>query len=104
MGWKTFLLICAAFAILLVAVRAEQRAEPKSYQWAMQMVEYCEELADSFERLESYHKSVAKQCRQARQKRLAELHERLADEHDRVADRLNELQEAYERLAKELRR
>jgi chaperonin cofactor prefoldin len=68
------------------------------------MAEYCEDLADSFERLESQFKALAKQYRQAKQRRLAEICEQLADEHDRVADRLNELQKAYEKLEKELKR
>ncbi|MCS7186355.1 MAG: hypothetical protein N3B10_03915 [Armatimonadetes bacterium] len=104
MRWGAFLLVCAGFAILLVGVRAEQRAETQSYRWARQMMEYCEDLADSFERLESYHKALAKQFQQSKRRRLAELHEKLADEHDRVADRLNELERAYEQLVKELRR
>lgn len=103
MRWGVFFLVCVSFIALLVGVRAEQKRETQSHQWAKQMAEYCEDLADSFERLESYHKASAKQYRRAKQRRLAELHERLASEHDQVADRLNELQKAYEQLAKELR-
>lgn len=104
MRWGAFFLACAGFVVLLVGVRAQQKVQPQSYNWARQMAEYCESLADSFERLESHHKALAKQCRQAKQRKLAELHERLASEHDRIADRLNELQKAYEQLAKELKR
>jgi predicted nuclease with TOPRIM domain len=67
------------------------------------MVNYCEDLADSFKRLESQFEALAKQYRQAKRQRLAEICEQLADEHDRVADRLNELRKAYEKLEKALR-
>jgi chaperonin cofactor prefoldin len=67
------------------------------------MVNYCEDLADSFKRLERRFKALAKQYRQAKRQRLAEICEQLADEHDRVADRLNELRKAYEKLEKALR-
>ncbi len=97
-------LVCVGFVTLLVGVRAEQRGGTQPLMWARQMAEYCENLADSFERLESHHKVLAKQYRQANQRRLAELHGKLASEHDQVADSLNELRKAYEQLAKELRR
>jgi len=96
--------VCVGLTLIWVAVKAEQGLTPPSYKWASQMAEYCEDLADSFERLESHFKALAKQYRQTKQKRLAEICEQLADEHDRVADRLNELQKAYEKLEKGLRR
>jgi len=66
MRWGALLLACVGFSTLLVGIRAEQKMPPQSRQWARQMAEYCEDLASSFERLESYHRTLAKQCRQAR--------------------------------------
>ncbi|MEZ8221571.1 hypothetical protein GG496_001741 [Candidatus Fervidibacteria bacterium JGI MDM2 JNZ-1-D12] len=102
--WGVLFLVCASFVALLVEVRGEQNRGIHPFQWARQMAEYCEDLADSFERLESHNKALAKQYRQANQRRLVELHGKLASEHDQVADSLNELRKAYEQLAKELRR
>jgi len=104
MRWGALLLACVGFSTLLVGIRAEQKMPPQSLRWARQMAEYCGDLASSFERLESYHRTLAIQCRQARQGKLAELHERLAREHEQVADKLREARKAYEQLAKELRR
>ncbi len=99
-------LIALCFSLLFVwaIVKADQKTKMPTRQWVEQMANYCEDLADAFERLESYHKNLAREFREAKDKKMAELHERLADENDRVADQINELQRAYERLSKELKR
>lgn len=97
-------LFITTFVTLWVWAKTNQKVAIPSQQWVAHMANYCEDLSDSFERLESYHRELAKQHRQAKQKRLSELHEELAKEHERVSDSLNKLRKTYERLAKELRR
>jgi hypothetical protein len=48
-----FFSVCCALALIWVAVKAEQKLTAPSRNWVSQMVNYCEDLADSFKRLES---------------------------------------------------
>ncbi len=104
MRWGAFLSVCCVLVLIWVVVKAEQRLIPPSNEWASRMAEHCEDLGDSFERMERQIKALAKQYHQVKQGRSAEICERLADEHDRVADLLGELRKAYEKLEKALRR
>ncbi|MDW8026814.1 MAG: hypothetical protein RMK94_00315 [Armatimonadota bacterium] len=104
MRFWAFCAVCLLPFLVWAYVIAAQKVAPPSRDWVRQMENYCEDLADAFERLESYHKSLAKEFRQAKNKRMAEIHERLADENDQVADRLNELKDVYEQLSREMRR
>lgn len=102
------LILVTLFVTTFVTLWAWTETNPKvavpSQQWVTHMANYCKDLSDSFKRIGSYHKELAKQHRQAKQKRLSELHEELAKEQERVSDSLNRLRKTYERLAKELRR
>lgn len=96
-------IFAAVFTFLLsvwALSKASQKVSPLDREWAKQMENYCENLAGVFERLESYHKRLATDFKKVRNERMAELHEQLADGNDQVAGKINELQDAYLRLAK----
>jgi len=50
--------VCCALALIWVVVKAEQKLTAPSRDWTSQMVEYCEDRADFFERLESQFKAL----------------------------------------------
>ncbi|MFN4180486.1 MAG: hypothetical protein ACK4I8_09245 [Armatimonadota bacterium] len=105
LGGLILVVLFATTSVTLWAwTETNRKAAMPSQQWVTHMANYCEDLADSFKRLESYHEELAKRHRQAKQKRLSELHEELAKEYERVSNGLNRLRKTYERLAKELRR
>lgn len=97
-------LFVTTFTTLGIWAGTNRKVTIPSQQWITRMANYCGDLSDSFKRLESYHRELAKQHHQIRQERLSKLHEELAKEHERVSDSLNRLRKTYERLAKEMGR